>query len=153
MRRLAMAGLTAILLVVGLAAPAEAGGGRRHHGHASADIALGLASFAVFNQVMMGPFLYDRYRTVVYDRAYAPPVVYYPQPYYHQPAVVVAAPMPTPLPPQTVYYPHGRHEFHVNQWVWIPNTPPTPSPPPAAESCQPTGRYVKTPYGLQPECR
>ncbi|MDP3727456.1 MAG: hypothetical protein Q8R35_02330 [bacterium] len=165
MRRLSMLALAAVLLVA-LAAPAYAGG-RHHHGSSTGtNVALGLASFAVFNQIM-GAFPNNRsHRTIVYEHVYAPPVVY-----YTQPSVVVAAPPPVvyqaapviiapPPPPQTIYYPHGRHEFLGQQWVWIPNAPAPPPPstssgqaPPAAEHCQQTGKWVKTPYGFQPECR
>jgi hypothetical protein len=154
------------VLIVGLAAPgAHAGGGT------ATNVALGLASFAVFNQ-LFGPALYLR-------PAYAAPVYMTAPPYqviYAAPPTVFVQPSPPPAP-RVVYYPHGRYELRGDgitaayQWVWIPNPPPppaagyeqpsTPSPlaaapsapgPSAAEPCKPTGKYVKTPQGLLPEC-
>lgn len=155
MRRLIVVVLAAVLLV-GLAAPAYAGGRNRGGGNTTANVALGLASFAVFNQVVSA--LTDNHRwhqrTVVYEQPVvyvAPaPVVYerriYAAPtviYETAPTVIVASPPPPPPPPQVILYPHGRHEFNGAQWVWIPNAP---APPPIA-ACQPTGKFVKTPQG------
>ena len=152
------------VLMVGLAAPAAyAGAGT------AANVALGLASFAVFNQ-FFAPAFYPR-------PVYAAPVYLAAPPYQ----VIYAAPPPMvvqPPPPRVVYYPHGRYELlgdgitTAYQWVWIPNPPPppaaayqqpavSPSPPPAAAStpgpsaaapCKLTGKYVKTPQGFLPEC-
>ena len=147
------------VLMVGLAAPAAyAGGGT------AANVALGLASFAVFNQ-LFGPAFYPR-------PVYAAPVYLAPPPYQ----VIYAA--PPPPAPTVVYYPHGRYELlgdgitTAYQWVWIPNPPPppaaayqqpavSPSPPAAAAPrpgpsaaapCRLTGKDVKTPQGFFPEC-
>ena len=134
MRRI-FALLLAVTLLIGLTAPvAEAGGST------ATNVALGLASFAVFNQ-LVGGFYYPRY-------AYAAPAYYYPTyPAYaaylaypsYSTVVYVQAPAPAPAPAQqyanVVQYPHGRYELRGDgirtpyQWVWIPNPPP---PPPAA---------------------
>lgn len=169
-----MARLIAILLVsallVGSMAPAASAGGGT-----AANVALGLASFAVFNQ-LFGPVFYPRpvYATPVYAAPVyvaGPPqyVVYSAQPQL----VVVPPPAPPPLQ-NVIQYPHGRYELRGDgvttayQWVWIPNPPPPPragyqqpsgpptpasgSTPSPAEPCKATGRYVKTPQGLLPEC-
>lgn len=134
MRRLITLLLVAALLV-GFAAPAAHAGGKT-----ATNVALGLASFAVFNQ-LVAPLLHPR-------PAHARPV-YVSQPVYvsppaqqviytQQPQVVVVQPPPPPAP-SVVYYPHGRYELHYNgsqfYWAWIPNAPPPPPavpPPPAA---------------------
>ncbi len=122
-------------LTVGLTAPAaQAGSGT--------DVALGLASFAVFNQVF-GPLLVPR---VVYA---APVVVSQPVVYYTYPTVYAVPVYTVPPPavvatsaPTVVQYPHGRYELRGDGvttpyfWVWIPNPPPPP-PPPAS---QPSGQ-------------
>ena len=126
MRRvIAVSALVATLLGVS-APPAQAG--------QSTDIALGLASFAVFNQVV-GPFLnphrYDgghHRRQVVYTQE--------PRVIYQAPAqVVYVTPAPPPAYPTVVQYPHGRYELRLQGaqyvWVWIPAVPPPPPPPPA----------------------
>ena len=138
-----------VALVIGLAAPAFAGG-RHRHGHATANIALGLASFAVANQLFGGfGFDYPRYHVVRYHVVAPAPVVYYTQPAYIQQPVVYAAP-PTP---SVIHYPHGRYELRGYDWVWIPNPP---APPALTAACplgtQPTGKYVNTTHGLLPEC-
>jgi hypothetical protein len=156
MRRVLAAVLVAIVLVGLLAAPAQAGG--------AANVALGLAAFAVFNQLFWSPRVAYAYPYPVYA---APPVVYAP------PTYVYAAPAYTPPPqPTVVSYPHGRYELRVDgpqyAWVWIPTPPPPPAvrapappapaaqtPPPgptAATACKTTGKYVKTPQGFLPEC-
>ena len=109
-------------LTVGLVAPAA------YAGNTATNVALGLASFAVFNQ-LVGPFLHPR-------PAYARPVhVIRPkQVIYASPPeqVVVVQPLP-PSSPTIVQYPHGRYELRSNgtqyYWVWIPNPPPAPPPP------------------------
>jgi hypothetical protein len=131
MRRLLGVALIA-LLVLGAAAPAWAG--------SAANVALGLAAFAVFNQLLFASQVYA-YPPAVYAPA---PVYSYPAPVvYVSPRVVYAAP-PAPRPaPAVVRYPHGSWELRgdgINvayQWVWIPATPPPPpgqlpAPPPAA---------------------
>ncbi len=160
MARLIAILLVSVLLVGSMAPAASAGGGT------AANVALGLASFAVFNQ-LFGPVLSPR-------PVYAAPVYLAAPPYQ----VIYAAPPPSVVlqpPPTVVYYPHGRYELRASGtqyfWVWIPNPPPppaagyqqpsTPSPPGAApsapgpsagEQCKPTGKYVKTPQGVLPEC-
>src|SRR5574337_1265142 len=124
--RAAVLGTTLMLGLMPLAAHAGSG----------TDVALGLASFAVFNQVF-APLFAPRPVYAVPVVA-PPPVVYSPYPlvYTYPPVytvpsqVVVTAPMPT-----VVQYPHGRYELRGDgvtipyQWVWIPNPPP---PPPTA---------------------
>jgi hypothetical protein len=134
MRRLIALALVVALMVVTAVPAAEAGG-------AATNIALGLASFAVFNSLFVAPFFYPRY-------AYAAPAYYYPayptypavveRPYvverrYYQ-TVYVQTPEPAPAPrySNVVQYPHGRYELRGDgvrtpyQWVWIPNPPPPP---------------------------
>ncbi|PYO22534.1 MAG: hypothetical protein DMD88_06550 [Candidatus Rokuibacteriota bacterium] len=135
MRRL-VAFVLALLLVAGMAVPAaHAGGGT------ATNVALGLASFAVFNQLFW-PLAYSR-PVYVAPPVYAAPVyverpMYYQQVYVPTPVVAQAPPYPT-----VVQYPHGRYELRGDgiqmpyQWVWIPN-PPLPPPPPAAAPAPPS---------------
>lgn len=114
-----------VALLVGVAPPARGG--------TATDIALGLASFAVFNQVvgpLFGPQTVVRRREVIYHQ---PPTVVYATP---PPVVVQASPTvisPSP-PPTVVHYPHGRYELRLQGpqyvWVWIPTVPPPPPPAP-----------------------
>ena len=99
MRRLGAILLVSVL-IVGLAAPAAYAGGST-----ATNVALGLASFAVFNQ-LFGPAFYPR-------PVYAAPVYLAPPPYqtvYAAPPTVYVQPPPQPAP-TVVYYPHGRHEL------------------------------------------
>ncbi len=130
MRRLIVLFLISAL-TVGLAAPAAYAGG-----NTAQNVALGLASFAVFNQVV-GPFLHPR-------PVHATPV-YVSQPVYVSPPpqqVIVVQPPPPPAP-TVVYYPHGRYELRANgiqyYWVWIPNPPPPPPAMPAPPGPSPYG--------------
>ncbi len=124
MRKL-MAMALVVALLVGVAVPAAYAG-------TATNVALGLASFAVFNQVV-GGFLHPR---PVYAHP-APVVIERPVPVYRQ--VIVTTPPPAPVYSHVVYYPHGRYElrgdgvYTAYQWVWIPNVavvPPAPPPPP-----------------------
>ncbi len=130
--------MLALLLFAGMAVPAaHAGGGT------ATNVALGLASFAVFNQLFW-PLAYSRPVYVyVAPPVYAAPVyverpIYYQQVYVPTPVVAQAPPYPT-----VVQYPHGRYELRGDgiqmpyQWVWIPN-PPLPPPPPAAAPAPPS---------------
>src|SRR5437867_4872846 len=114
----------AVALMVGAVAPAVSAGG-----NTGTNVALGLASFAVFNQ-LVGPFLHPRphVREVVVER-----------PVYAAPAPVIVVPEASAYP-TVIQYPTGRYELHGDgiyrpyQWVWIPNVaplPPAPPPPPA----------------------
>lgn len=127
MRRL-IALVLVTALTVGLAAPAAYAGG-----NTAQNVALGLASFAVFNQ-LVGPLLHPR-------PVHATPV-YVSQPVYAPPQQVVVVQPPPPPTPTVVYYPHGRYELRQNgyqyYWVWIPNPPP---PPPAAVPAPPPAPY------------
>jgi len=109
-----------LALMVGVAVPAAQAG-------TATNVALGLASFAVFNQVVGGLFAPRPVfaRPVVVER----PVVYTQPVVYAQP----------PAPYQTVVqYPNGRYELHGDgvytayRWVWVPVAalPPPPPPPP-----------------------
>ncbi len=127
MRRLVAFALAMVLMVGGMAPAAYAGS-------AGTNVALGLASFAVFNQ-LFGPVFYPRTAYAV-PVVTAPPVVYVPYPtvYASPPPVMMTAPPPAPML-TVVQYPHGRYELRgdgitvLYQWVWIPNPPPPPPPP------------------------
>ncbi len=142
MRRITVLVLV-LALMVGLTAPAVEAGGRT-----AINVVLGLASFAVFNQIV-GPFVYPRLVHAPYGGVVVagPPVypvypvyvtrpVYYGEVYVLAPAVIQA---PSPYP-TVIQYPHGRYELRGDgvrapyQWVWIPNPPPPPpvGPPPPA---------------------
>lgn len=142
MRRL-VALVVLVTVVVGVAVPAAYAGGST-----ATNVALGLASFAVFNQ-LVGGFFYARpaYAYPVYPGYpyyyYAPgPVYYSAPPVYAYPAqTVVAQPAPArPMYSNVVQYPHGRYELRGDgiqvpyQWVWIPNPPPPPVAPPPSPS-------------------
>jgi len=123
MRKL-MAMALVVALLVGVAVPAAYAG-------TATNVALGLASFAVFNQVV-GGFLAPR---PVYAHP-VPVVIERPVPVYRE--VIVTTP-PPPVYSNVVYYPHGRYVlrgdgvYTAYQWVWIPNVaavPPVPPPPP-----------------------
>lgn len=137
MRRLIALVLVSVL-TLGLAAPAAYAGG-----NTAQNVALGLASFAVFNQ-LVGPFLHQRQAHA--KAVYASQPVYVSQPpqqvIYTQPQVVVVQPPPPPAP-TVVYYPHGRYELLANgtqyYWVWIPNPPPAPPAVPAPPGPPPYG--------------
>jgi hypothetical protein len=130
MRRV-VAALVLGILVLTMAIPAAYAG-------TVGNVALGLASFAVFTQLFGGLFLRP---------AYAYPAYYYGPPAYYSAPIVVERPVyhvppaytyrSAPPPPRVVQYPHGRYELRGDgvstayQWVWIPNPPPPP-PAPAA---------------------
>ena len=134
MRRLIGVALIALLLL-GAAAPAYAGS-------AAANVALGLAAFAVFNQLLFASHAYAYPQTV-----YAPAPVYAHQTpvVYASPRVVYLAP-PAPSPaPTVVHYPHGSWELRGDgirvayQWVWIPAASPPPPPPAGQPPAPPPG--------------
>lgn len=104
MRRLIALALVVALVVV-LAVPAA------EAGRAATSIALGLASFAVFNQLFVAPFFCPRY-------AYAAPAFYYPA--YPTYPVVVERP----------YYFTVYVQTPAPRRVWFPNPPPPPAAPP-----------------------
>jgi len=132
MRRLIALVLVVALMVGGLAPAAHAG--------KATEIALGLASFAVFNQIVR-PLLHQK-PAYAREVGTTQPVVYTtPTTVYTVPAqVVVVKPAPPPVP-TVVQYPHGRYELRGDgvtiqyHWVWIPNPPPPPpaAPPPPAD--------------------
>ena len=121
------------------------------HAGTSTDIALGLASFAVFNQVV-GAFVAPRPVPAPVVVVAPPPVVYSPPPVvvtpppvvytpplppvvYAPPRPVVYAPAPVYAPARVVtpyqtvvQYPTGRYVLrvrgHHSTWVWIPNSAP-----------------------------
>jgi hypothetical protein len=106
------------------------------HAGTSTDIALGLASFAVFNQVV-APLIRPRHaeggwhRRQVVHTVVTRPAVVYPAPVYAAPVPLPPAPAPQPA---VVQYPHGRYELRLHGaqyvWVWLPAVPPPPPPPP-----------------------
>jgi len=137
MRQLIAVALVAVLMV-GVAAPMAYAG-------TATNVALGLASFAVFNQIVGGllspprvvyaqPVVYSQ--PVVYTQP-APVVIERPVPVYRP--VVVATPPPPPVHSNVVYYPNGRYVlrgdgvYTAHQWVWVPSVQvlrPAPPPPP-----------------------
>lgn len=144
-----------VLTLAGMApTPAQAGG-------AAANAALGLASFAVFNQLVFGlftprvwatttvyggPYYGGYYYGGYYPRVgYAPPPgAYYPPPaYYAQPAAQVAYAAPAPPVQNEVVYPHGRYVLRGDgvtssyQWVWIANPAAASSSAPGPAAPQP----------------
>jgi hypothetical protein len=148
MKKIIPIGLLVVILAGFTPAPAQAG--------AAVSVALGLASFAVFNQLAFGLFAppvwaggyygggyygygaapyYGGYYGAYYPTvAYAPPAVT-----YYAPPVAYAQPAPAaalaPVQNQIVY-PQGRYVLRGDgvttayQWVWIPNPPPAPTAPP-----------------------
>jgi hypothetical protein len=120
-----------LALIVGVGAPpADAGGST------GTNVALGLASFAVFNQ-FVGPLLHPRPGHREHEVVVVQPV--YREVYVPPAQVVVVRPAPTY--PTVVQYANGRYELHGDgiytpyQWVWIPNAPllpPMPPPPPGS---------------------
>ena len=131
MRKL-IAGTLVAVLMVGVAAPMAYAG-------TATNVALGLASFAVFNQVVGGLLAPPRLvyaQPVVYAQP-APVMIERPVPVYRP--VVVATPPPPPVHSNVVYYPNGRYVlrgdgvYTAYQWVWVPSVhvlPPAPPPPP-----------------------
>jgi hypothetical protein len=135
MRRWIAVVVTCALIVAAVTPAAEAGG-------TAANVALGLAAFAVFTH-LLGAAAYayapPPYPAVVY----APPPAVYAPPAYAAPGVVdasqpVTVARPAPQVVRVVQYPHGRYQLYGDgvttayQWVWIPAAPPPPPPPPAA---------------------
>jgi len=117
---------------VGVAAPMA-------YADTATNVALGLASFAVFNQIV-GELLFPPRvvyaQPVVYTQP-APVVIERPVPVYRP--VVVATPPPPPVHSNVVYYPNGRYVlrgdgvYTAHQWVWVPSVQvlrPAPPPPP-----------------------
>ncbi len=144
MRRLIAASLVGLLLLAGTVA----GTAGRAFAGTSTDVALGLASFAVLNQVL-GTFAP---RPVVHTRevvvmppppavvyapapvyaappayapppppAYAPPAVYAPAAVYAPPAVYAPAAVYAPPPARVIQYPTGRYELrrHAHRYAWV----------------------------------
>jgi len=117
--------VVALALMVGAVAPAAYAGNST-----GTNVALGLASFAVFNQ-LVGPLLHrgPHVREVVVERPVYRPV-------YAPPSQVIVV-QPSPVYPTVVEYSYGRYELRGDgvytpyQWVWIPHTRPLPPPPPS----------------------
>jgi hypothetical protein len=146
MRRVAAVVLLVVLAVAMAAPPAEA---------CIECVALGLASFAVFTQLVAA--------ITAPPVVYAPPAYYVPAYYYPAPAVYsyyptyypVRASAAYPAPyvaaapaaasagwtgPRVVEYAHGRYELRGDgvtvpwAWVWIPRAaPPAPTNPDGPE--------------------
>lgn len=108
-------------------------------------VALGLAAFAVFNQlvgalvvprVAYGPAYYPGY---YYPGYYYPPVYYgtpqrvYPSSYYATYAPPPSGPGVVNPGPSVVYHAHGRYELRGDgmgtpyTWMWIANAPSSPT--------------------------
>jgi hypothetical protein len=92
--------LIAVVLAAAVLMPAAAFAG------SSADAALGLGAFAVFNQMLGGVGVFQRYQAppppVVIAPPPPPPVVYQYQ--YYAPAPVYAYPAPVYVVPGPAYY-------------------------------------------------
>jgi hypothetical protein len=147
MRRVATVLLLVILTLAIVVPPAEA---------CIECVALGLASFAVFTQLVAAitapPVAYTApayYGPAYYGWPYpAAPAAYYPATYYPARAyaaypVSYAAASPAASQgwtgPRVVQYAHGRYELRGDgvtvpwAWVWIPNAPPAPLNPDGPE--------------------
>ena len=126
MRRLIALALV-VALMIGVAAPAA------HAGSTATNVALGLASFAVFSQ-LVGPLLFppvaQAAAPVVVERPVPVPVLqpaYYPPPEPAQPAYYPRRVPPPPPPVRTVvHYRTGMYVLRGDgihrpyHWVWIP---------------------------------
>jgi hypothetical protein len=90
--------LIAVVLAAAMLMPAAAFAG------SSTDAALGLGAFAVFNQMLGGVGIFQRYQAppVVVAPPPPPPVVY--QYHYYAPAPVYAYPAPVYVVPGPTYY-------------------------------------------------
>lgn len=129
MRKVIALALVALALLGIAPGTAQAGG-------AAVNVALGLASFAVFNQ------LFGWYAAPYTERivVYSPPPTYVTRPavVYSSSPVAYAAPAAAAPAPTVVEYPHGRYELRGDgvrlayHWVWVPRVPPPPPPPPLA---------------------
>jgi hypothetical protein len=117
MRRLVAVGVLTGVLAMSQVQPALAG--------ASADAALGLGAFAVFNQLVRGETVFNGIlgqRPAV--AVQQPVVVAPPPPVYVAPPrpVYVAPPQPVyvvPPPQAVVVEPQGRWAWNGAQWVWV----------------------------------
>jgi hypothetical protein len=153
MRRVATVLLLVILTLALVPPPAEA---------CLECVALGLASFAVFTQLVAAvtapPVVYAApayyappayYGSGYYGWGYpATPAGYYPAPYYparayaaYPATYAAAAPATSPgwTGPRVVQYAHGRYELRGDgvtvpwAWVWIPSVAPVPANPDGPE--------------------
>jgi hypothetical protein len=147
MRRVATVLLLVIMTLAIVAPPAEA---------CIECVALGLASFAVFTQLVAAitapPVVYaapSYYAPAYYGWPYpAAPAAYYPATYYparayaaYPASYVVAPPAASQgwTGPRVVQYAHGRYELRGDgvtvpwAWIWIPNAPPAPLNPDGPE--------------------
>jgi hypothetical protein len=136
MRKIIATGALLVTLAALTPTPAQAG--------AATNVALGLASFAVFNQVFGGfhagrvwaapyyPGYYGPYYAGYPYPAYYPPVAYAPPAVTYSQAPVAAYAPPAPPVQNEVVYPHGKYVLTGNgvtvayQWVWVPNPPSAP---------------------------
>ena len=118
-------------------------------------VALGLASFAVFTQLvsaLAGPrVVYAVPGGWPYPAVYAPA---YPSAAYAAYPVSYSTPAPQPIAwtgPRVIQYAHGRHELRGDgvsvpyAWVWIPSTPSPPPSPGGFNGGAPEGSGTKTP--------
>jgi hypothetical protein len=140
MRRVLAAVLIGCLMIGGAAPAAHAGG-------AAVSAALGLASFAVFNQ-LFGPLFYPR---VVYGAApyygFEPPVVTRSVIYYQAPPPVYY----TSVPPTYAYAPAPAYAYAPPPPAAVAPPPPAVAPPPASvtppPAASPTGGVIYYPHG------
>ena len=100
---------------------------------AATDAALALGAFAVFNRLWAHAYL---------EYGYGWPYGHVVRPYpYHPPPAVYSAPAQSsvPLVQREVVFSHGRYVLRGDgvtepyQWLWVPNPPPPPALPPAAQ--------------------
>jgi hypothetical protein len=162
-RRAAAVILVVVLTLAVVTPPAEA--------CVECAVALGLASFAVFTQIVAaataprvvytapsyyapayyGAGYYAPYPwgyPGVYAPAYYPPAYY---PTYSRTAYAYAAPAPAVWTgPRVVQYAHGRYELRGDgvsvpyAWVWVPAAPSPPAIPPPPSSAESEGGEPRT---------
>ncbi len=106
--------LIALVLAAGVLMPAVAFAG------AATDAALGLGAFAVFNQLLGGVGIFQRYQAPpppVVAAPPPPPPVVYPSPYY-VPGLVYAYPAPVYVVPAPAYYAPGPVMIYGSKHHW-----------------------------------
>src|SRR5262249_26329135 len=105
--------LVAVMLAASVLMPAAAFAG------SSTDAALGLGAFAVFNQMLGGVGIFQRYQAPPAPVVVAPPPppVVYPSPYY-VPAPVYAYPAPVYVVPAPPYDAPGPVVIYRSRHLW-----------------------------------
>jgi hypothetical protein len=110
------------------------------HAGAATDAALALGAFAVFNQ-LWAPAYWGYGYAWPYGYPAVLPYPYYAYPYYPPPVFSSPPPSPpsVPLVQREVLFPHGLYVLKGDgvtepyQWLWVPNPPALPVPPPPAQ--------------------